>query len=74
MVIEKKSLLSDKKETVRIPLREERINVNKYALDLEEINIYKHNNNQTEIINEVIRKEVMYLNTIGVPIVEVKKQ
>lgn len=52
-------------ETIRIPLREERIEIKKNTFNLEEADIYKKKWQQTESVETVLKKEVLALKTTG---------
>lgn len=52
-------------ETIRIPLREERVEINKITYNLEEADIYKKQIQQTEAIEAALKKEVLALRTSG---------
>ncbi len=52
-------------KTIRIPLREERVDINKIIYNLEQADIYKKQIQQKEAINAVLKKEVMVLKTSG---------
>lgn len=52
-------------EIIRIPLSEEIIDISKHKVILEDVNIYKHNFEDTKTIEEIIKKEKLFVNTTG---------
>ncbi len=50
-------------ETIRIPLREERLDINRQTFDLEEVQIYKKPVRQRETIRENLKKEVLVIKS-----------
>lgn len=74
LVIEKKTF-NDKNsgemdiypETIRIPLSEEQIHITKHKVILENVDIYKHEIQDKQIIEEVLKKENLYVYTSGNP-------
>jgi len=52
-------------ETTRIPLREEKVIIKKRPIDLEEVEIYKNRLQQTELVEAVLKKEILKLQTTG---------
>lgn len=73
LVIEKKFIDTESTEpmisteTIRIPLREERVEINKHNIDLEEVKIWKDKMYQVESINTMIKKEVLHLKATEHP-------
>ncbi|MFC3886019.1 YsnF/AvaK domain-containing protein [Bacillus songklensis] len=72
LVIEKKVLdaenpddKSEHAETIRIPISEERIEVVKHPTALEDVAIYKRQFQQTEHVEETLKKEKVRVETIG---------
>ncbi|MEN6327084.1 MAG: YsnF/AvaK domain-containing protein [Syntrophomonas sp.] len=59
-------------ETIRIPVREERIELNKVTYNLEEVDIYLKRIQQTVTIDEVLKREVLNLKTSGNVNIETK--
>ena len=59
-------------EIMRIPLREERIEINKHTFDLEKVDIYKHQLLDTESVEAMLKKEVVFLQTTGNPANHIK--
>ncbi|MBC2582612.1 YsnF/AvaK domain-containing protein [Clostridium sp. DJ247] len=84
LVIEKKVLdgkapnkMDRHTEKIRIPISEERIEVIKHPLVLEDVEIYKHQFQETECIEKTLKKEQIHLETTGDPKIidkEVEKQ
>ncbi|MCX7710883.1 MAG: YsnF/AvaK domain-containing protein [Clostridia bacterium] len=56
-------------QTIRIPIREERIEVIKHPVLLENVTIYKHQYEETEHIEETLKKERLQIEIIGDPTV-----
>jgi len=52
-------------ETIRIPLREEQIEIKIQPFDLEEVEIYKQQLHQMKSVNEALKKEVVIMETRG---------
>jgi uncharacterized protein (TIGR02271 family) len=50
-------------ETIRIPISEERIEVTKHPVILEEVEIYKRQFQETKHIEETLKKEKIHLET-----------
>ncbi len=50
-------------ETIRIPLREERVEINKHIFDLDKVEIYKNQLQRTESFDVILKKEVVFLKT-----------
>ncbi|KUG02789.1 hypothetical protein ASZ90_019865 [hydrocarbon metagenome] len=71
LIIEKKILDADspdqstRTEIIRIPLREERVEINKQTYDLETVEIYKQQLHEYEIVDAMLKKEVMSTKTFG---------
>lgn len=70
LVIEKKMLLADgttdeQTETIRIPLSEERIEVTKLPVILENVDVYKKQFEEIIHINETLKEEKARIETIG---------
>lgn len=71
MVIEQKYFDSEspekliRSETIRIPIREERIEIKKVTYNLEEVDIYLKQIQQTVVIDEILKREVLNRKTSG---------
>lgn len=52
-------------ETIRIPTREERVEILKHTYDLEKVEIYKHDLHQTEVVDAFLKKEIVHIKTSG---------
>ncbi|GIM27733.1 hypothetical protein CPJCM30710_03990 [Clostridium polyendosporum] len=72
LVIEKKVLNTDSPdqtnnhiETIRIPISEERIEVTKHPVILEDVEIYNHQFQEIEHIKETLKKEKLHVKTTG---------
>jgi uncharacterized protein (TIGR02271 family) len=52
-------------ETIRIPLREERVEIIKHTFNVGEVKIDKHQLVQEEILNTCLKKEVPFYKIIG---------
>lgn len=52
-------------ETVRIPLREEQVEINKKMVELEDVNVYRRQFQTTETVNETVKKEQLRVETTG---------
>ena len=72
VVIERRTLnneVSDSpitdEETIRIPVSEERVDVNKHTVVTGEISAHKHSIEDTEHIDETLRREEARINRIG---------
>ena len=62
LIIEKKSLEGKNNESIRIPISEEQITIDKKRIILEEINIYKHKIKDFETIVETLRHEELRID------------
>jgi uncharacterized protein (TIGR02271 family) len=76
LVIEKKALSpvgsnqSDcQMEIIRIPISEERIEVTKHPVMLEEVNYYTNSYEEIQHIEETVKRELLHVDTIGHPII-----
>jgi uncharacterized protein (TIGR02271 family) len=72
LVIEKRSFDNDATSTdseateiMRIPLTEEQIDIVKNPVKLEEVSIYKNQYDETEHIEETLKKEIAHIETTG---------
>ena len=71
LIIEKKIIDADSPdqstctEIIRIPLREERVEINKQTYDLEKVEIYKQQVHENEIVDAKLKKEVVSTKTFG---------
>lgn len=54
-------------DIIRIPISEERIEVIKHPVVLEDVKIYKHQFHDTKCIEETLKKEMLHLEIIGNP-------
>ncbi|MDD2620214.1 MAG: YsnF/AvaK domain-containing protein [Syntrophomonadaceae bacterium] len=52
-------------ETIRIPLREERVNIQKQTFDLEHVEIYKRQLQETALGEAMLKKEAVNIKTTG---------
>jgi uncharacterized protein (TIGR02271 family) len=65
LIVEKKLIdakspdQSIRTETIRIPIREERVEINKHTYDLEKVEIYKHQLQQMESVEATLKKEIV---------------
>ncbi|BAH05071.1 hypothetical protein CKR_0020 [Clostridium kluyveri NBRC 12016] len=50
-------------ETIRIPISEERIDIYKQPVTLEDVSVSNHQYNQVEHVTETLRKEVPHIST-----------
>ncbi|EEG78653.1 YsnF/AvaK domain-containing protein [Dethiobacter alkaliphilus] len=62
LVVEKSVGDNEKTETMRIPLSEERIDVNKENVQLNEVSVYKAEFQDTETIDETLKKEKLEID------------
>jgi uncharacterized protein (TIGR02271 family) len=70
LVIEKRELAPDgQTEIIRIPLSEERIEVTKHPVMLEEVNYYSNTYEEIQHIEETVKRELLHVDTIGHPII-----
>lgn len=72
VVIERKTLNNEAsdspitdEETIRIPVSEEKVNVNKHTVVTGEISAHKRSIENTEHINETLKREEARINKIG---------
>lgn len=70
LIIEKKILNPEsttdaKVETMRIPLSEERIEVTKHPIILEDVEIYKKKIEEHIQFNETLKEEKLHIDTVG---------
>ncbi|HYF81702.1 MAG TPA: YsnF/AvaK domain-containing protein [Clostridia bacterium] len=72
LVIEKKTAnveaSSDKNshtEVIRIPISEERIEVVKHLVKLEDVSVYRRQFQETQHIEEILKKEKLHVETLG---------
>jgi uncharacterized protein (TIGR02271 family) len=68
-VIEKKFLAEDKTETIRIPIREERVEIVKHPVALEDVTYHIEEFQENKSINEILKKEKLKVQTEGSAIV-----
>jgi uncharacterized protein (TIGR02271 family) len=54
-------------EVIRIPVSEERVNISKQTVTLNDINIYKHKFQEIENISENLKEEKVHVETVGTP-------
>lgn len=54
-------------EIIRIPLSEERIEVTKHPVILEEVNYYTNSYEDIQHIEETVKRELLHVDTIGHP-------
>ena len=69
LVIEKKLLSPDSNQIIRIPLSEERIEVTKHPVILENVNYYTNSYDEIQHIEETVKRELLHVDTIGHPII-----
>jgi len=60
-------------EIIRIPISEERIEIIKHSVVLEEVEIYKREIEELNQINDSVKKEILHIQTIDDPIVVFKE-
>lgn len=70
LVIEKKvfngeTFSDEHTETIRIPIREEHIDIVKNMVNLEDVSVYKRQFEEIEHIEENLKKEGLHIETIG---------
>lgn len=65
LVIENKDLETDQTETIRIPLSEEQVEVVKYPVALENVAISRKQFQDTQCIEETLKKEKLQIETSG---------
>lgn len=65
LVIENKDLEKNQTETIRIPLSEEQVEVVKYPVILENVAISRREFQDTQCIEETLKKEKLHLETTG---------
>jgi uncharacterized protein (TIGR02271 family) len=65
LVIEKKSLTEDKAETIRIPIKEERVEIVKHPVALEDVTYHIEELQENRCINEILKKEKLKVQTEG---------
>lgn len=66
LIIEKKNINDHGKiETIRIPLSEERIQITKHPVILENVEIYKNEIEEIVHINEILKEEKARIETTG---------
>jgi uncharacterized protein (TIGR02271 family) len=70
LVIKKKNLASDTPgedsvNTIRIPISEEQIDISKHKVILEDVKVFKHQSQDIEHIEEILKKEKLHVKTIG---------
>lgn len=58
---------SETTEILRIPVSEEQIEVSKHPTTLEEVKIYKRSYEETQHLEETVKKEQIHIDTIGNP-------
>ena len=68
LIIEKKFIYPEEQktrtETMRIPLREERLEITKSTFELEEVEINKHLVQSIEPFDAKLKREIMFINNI----------
>ena len=52
-------------DTIRIPISEERIDITKHKITLEDVKIYKHEFQQIKKVEETLKKEKLHVETTG---------
>lgn len=70
LVIEKKPLdeeSNENTEVIRIPIREEQIEVIKHWVVLEDVQVHKHQFQENKCIEETLKKEKLHIETTGNP-------
>lgn len=68
LVIEKKPLDGEAKENtevIRIPIREEQIDVTKHWVNLEDVQVHKHQFQENKCIEETLKREKLHIDTTG---------
>ena len=66
LIIEKKTIHEDS-ETIRIPISEERVEVMKHSIVLNDISIFRHQFEEIKSFEESFKKEKLHLETKGDP-------
>jgi uncharacterized protein (TIGR02271 family) len=69
LVIEKKFLAEDKTETIRIPIKEERVEIVKHPVALEDVTYHIEEFQENRRITEILKKEKLKVQTEGSAIV-----
>jgi uncharacterized protein (TIGR02271 family) len=69
LVIEKKFLAEDKTETIRIPIKEERVEIVKHPVALEDVTYHIEEFQENKCITEILKKEKLKVQTEGSAIV-----
>ena len=65
LVIEKKLLSEDKIETIRIPIKEERVEIVKHPVALEDVSYHIEEFQEDKCIEETLNKEKLRVQTEG---------
>lgn len=72
LVIEKKVPNFDSKnksevhtEIIRIPIAEERIDISKHRIELEDVSVYTQQSEDIKHVTETLKKEVLHIDSIG---------
>lgn len=60
-------------ETIRIPLKEERFNITKRPVLLNDVSVYKRKFQGSQRIEETVEKDRVHLETTGDPYITVKE-
>lgn len=61
-------------ETIRIPISEERIEIIKHPTALEDVSIYENKFEEIVHVDEILKKEILHVDTTENPIVVIEKQ
>jgi uncharacterized protein (TIGR02271 family) len=54
-------------EVIRIPLSEERIEITKHPITLEDVNYYTNSYEEIQHIEETVKREYLHVDTVGHP-------
>lgn len=65
LIIEKKSMIDDKAETIRIPIKEERVEIVKHPVALEDVTYHIEQFQENKCIEETIKKENLKIDYEG---------
>ncbi len=69
LVIEKKFLAEDKTEAIRIPIKEERVEIVKHPVALEDVTYHIEEFQENKFITETLKKERLKVQTEGSAVV-----
>lgn len=69
LVIEKRLIDEDKTETIRIPIKEERVEIVKHPVVLEDVSYHMEQYKDNQLIQETLKKERLNIETKGFAVV-----